>query len=140
MDGSIDAAHIALIDDLMPGASVAIISVEDLIADRMGQYGSGSAREMLGQARHLFALHPNADLNYLDAGFERKRSEIMESPTSKKSDSWPGRRISHVKFARELARRRAELGEPELPRNSGKRRTAAKRALLKAIEKAGGRW
>ncbi len=43
-------------------------------------------------------------------------------------------------FAREVARRREAAGNPELPRNSGTRRTASKRALLKAIEKAGGRW
>lgn len=39
-----------------------------------------------------------------------------------------------------IARRRAELGEIDVPRNSGKRRTASKRALLKAIEDAGGKW
>ncbi len=39
-----------------------------------------------------------------------------------------------------LARRKAELGLPELPRNSGTRRTPSKRALLKAIEDAGGKW
>jgi hypothetical protein len=64
----------------------------------------------------------------------------MDSKTFKQSDDWPGPRISHPQFARELSKRRTELGNPELPRNSGKRRTASKRALLKAIEKAGGRW
>lgn len=39
-----------------------------------------------------------------------------------------------------IARRRAELGEIEIPRNSGTRRTASKRALLKAIEDLGGKW
>jgi hypothetical protein len=43
-------------------------------------------------------------------------------------------------FAAEVARRREALGEVDMPRNSGKRRTASKRALLKAIEEAGGRW
>lgn len=43
-------------------------------------------------------------------------------------------------FGRELVRRREAAGNPEAPRNSGKRRTASKRALLKAIEEAGGRW
>jgi hypothetical protein len=66
MDGSVDAAHIVLIDDLTTDGALAIISVEDLIADRMGQYASGSAREMLSQARELLALHPDADLAYLD--------------------------------------------------------------------------
>lgn len=39
-----------------------------------------------------------------------------------------------------VAARKAELCLPDLPRNSGKRRTASKRALLKAIEEAGGKW
>jgi hypothetical protein len=39
-----------------------------------------------------------------------------------------------------ITRRRAELGEVEIPRNSGTRRTPSKRALLKAIEDAGGKW
>ena len=43
-------------------------------------------------------------------------------------------------FAADIARRREAAGDPELPRNSGKRRTASKRALLKAIEDSGGRW
>jgi hypothetical protein len=34
----------------------------------------------------------------------------------------------------------AELGVPDLPRNSGKRRTPSKRALLAAIELSGGQW
>jgi len=43
-------------------------------------------------------------------------------------------------FAADIARRREAAGNPELPRNSGKRRTPSKRALLKAIEEAGGKW
>jgi len=39
-----------------------------------------------------------------------------------------------------IERRRAVVGEVEVPRNSGQRRTASKRALLKAIEDAGGKW
>lgn len=63
-----------------------------------------------------------------------------ESKTSAQADDWPGVRLNHVQFAATLARRRAEQGEPEMPRNSGMRRTESKRALLAAIEKAGGRW
>ncbi|MBX9664323.1 hypothetical protein [Novosphingobium sp.] len=43
-------------------------------------------------------------------------------------------------MAERLAARRAEIGEIEIPRNSGKRRTASKRALLAEIEKLGGEW
>jgi hypothetical protein len=43
-------------------------------------------------------------------------------------------------LAADIERRRAETGIAELPRNSGERRTASKRALLTAIEAAGGKW
>jgi hypothetical protein len=39
-----------------------------------------------------------------------------------------------------IAARKAALGLPDPPRNAGKARTASKRALLKAIEEAGGKW
>ncbi|MCP1468672.1 hypothetical protein J3E64_000339 [Sphingobium sp. OAS761] len=50
--------------------------------------------------------------------------------------------INMEEFGRELARRRAELGitDADMPRNSGTRRTASKKALLKAIKDAGGNW
>lgn len=55
---------------------------------------------------------------------------------------WTGKRISFPAFADALARRRAELGitDADIPRNSGKRRTESKKALLKAIKDAGGDW
>lgn len=53
---------------------------------------------------------------------------------------WPGVVLNHADYAAALARRRAELGEPQAPRNSGARRTPSKRALLKAIADAGGAW
>ncbi|MDJ0275809.1 hypothetical protein QLH51_03180 [Sphingomonas sp. 2R-10] len=55
-------------------------------------------------------------------------------------DDWSGPTIDHATFAANLARRRAALGNPELPRNAGGNRTDSKRALLAAIEAAGGRW
>jgi hypothetical protein len=67
----------------------------------------------------------------------------MASKTSPKAELPADRglrRASHREMAERLARRRAELGEIEVPRNSGKRRTKSKRALLKAIEEAGGKW
>jgi hypothetical protein len=48
--------------------------------------------------------------------------------------------IEMAAFGRELARRREAAGNPEPPRNSGRRRTPSKRALLKAIKEAGGKW
>lgn len=44
-------------------------------------------------------------------------------------------------FGQDVLRRRAALGgEINMPRNSGSRRTESKKALLKAIEDAGGKW
>ena len=48
--------------------------------------------------------------------------------------------MSLAELGRRIEQRRAEVGEVIVPRNSGKRRTASKRALLKAIEEAGGKW
>lgn len=48
--------------------------------------------------------------------------------------------ISLAALAEKIERRRAETGVADLPRNSGKRRTASKKALLRAIKKAGGAW
>ena len=66
MDGNVDAAHVRLVRPVGESALFRVISVEDLIADRMGQYASGTARDRLDQARILLALHPDADLAYLE--------------------------------------------------------------------------
>jgi len=62
----------------------------------------------------------------------------MASRTSKAETEEPVIRMADL--GARVAARKAELGLPDLPRNSGKRRTASKRALLKAIEEAGGKW
>ena len=66
MDGNVPRDHVLLVENVEPGASFAVISVEDLIADRVGQYASGTARDRLEQARVLFRLNPDVDLAYLD--------------------------------------------------------------------------
>jgi hypothetical protein len=48
--------------------------------------------------------------------------------------------ISLEEFGRDVERRRRAAGAIDMPRNAGNRRTASKRALLKAIEDAGGAW
>jgi hypothetical protein len=94
---------------------------------------------MLGQARALFQLHPDLDRAYLERGIRERRAATMASKTSRANDK-AERVIDMAAFAPELARRRAAAGEPVLPRNSGKRRTASKLALLEAIGEAGGKW
>ena len=56
------------------GGKVAILSVEDLIADRVGQFASGTARDRIDQARTLFQLHSTLDRVYLE---RRIREETM---------------------------------------------------------------
>jgi hypothetical protein len=65
LDGAAERDRVLLID-ASEGARFAVIAVEDLIADRMGQYASSSADDMLGQARTLFSLYRTCDLDYLD--------------------------------------------------------------------------
>jgi hypothetical protein len=64
----------------------------------------------------------------------------MASKRLKADPEWSGRRVDFPAFSEALSKRRAELGEPELPRNAGKNRTPSKRALLNAIKDAGGKW
>jgi hypothetical protein len=70
LDGMADRAMIRVLELDVDGA-VAIIAPEDIIADRMGQYASGSAPEMLGQARALYRLCESLDITYM----ERRISE-----------------------------------------------------------------
>lgn len=64
----------------------------------------------------------------------------MASKRLKAEEIWTGRRVDFPAFSDALSKRRAELGNPDLPRNSGERRTESKKALLKAIKDAGGKW
>ncbi len=66
-------------------------------------------------------------------------STVLKQSAPKSAD-WSGRRTDFAEFSARLAARKAELGEIEVPRNSGARRTASKRALLAEIEKLGGDW
>ena len=73
LDGMADREMVQVVQ-LAPDGSVAVIAPEDSIADRMGQYASGSALEMLGQARALFALCESLDFGYME---RRIREETM---------------------------------------------------------------
>ena len=65
-------------------------------------------------------------------------STVRKTSSAESLDAQPV--IDMAAFGRELLRRPPAAGEPGMPRNSGNRRTAGKRALLKAIEEAGGKW
>lgn len=64
LDGLADRDMVQIVTLGADGA-IAVIAPEDIIADRMGQYASGSAPEMLGQARALFSLCEGLDLDYM---------------------------------------------------------------------------
>lgn len=69
-----DVVRVRLVEPFADGTRLRIISLEDMIADRMGQYASGTAPDMLEQARRLAALYPDLDIAYLDA---RIRTETI---------------------------------------------------------------
>jgi hypothetical protein len=75
LDGNADRSRIALVT-IGPDSRVAIIAVEDIIADRMGQFSSTpvGVPEMLDQAAVLFSLAPEIDENYLDARIKQETS------------------------------------------------------------------
>ncbi|KPL67940.1 hypothetical protein SZ64_07300 [Erythrobacter sp. SG61-1L] len=70
LDGMADRTMVQIVA-LDDGSEIAVIAPEDIIADRMGQYASGSAPDMLGQARALFAICEGLDMHYM----ERRISE-----------------------------------------------------------------
>lgn len=75
LDGLADTSYLQMIEVAAHG-TVAVIAVEDLIADRMGQYASGAAAGMLGQAKALFTLSEGLDLQYME---RRIREETAQT-------------------------------------------------------------
>jgi len=73
LGGLADISRVLLITIGAEG-TIAVIAVEDLIADRMGQYASGAAPEMLTQARTLFSLYHDADLIYMERRIREETS------------------------------------------------------------------
>ncbi len=80
----------------------------------------------------------------MTGAFEPKVRVITVPKTSKAEESNSGEPIDLMAFGRALAERRAAYearnGPVPVPRNSGKRRTASKKALLRAIAATGKKW
>lgn len=74
MGGTIDPARLLLVRPIGEAVPFRVLSVEDMIADRMGQFASGSAPDMRGQAAILFRLYPELDRDYLE---RRIREETL---------------------------------------------------------------
>lgn len=66
MDGNVPISALVLTQAVPGEPELVLLSVEDMIADRMGQYASGTAREMLAQSRELYALPIELNRDYLD--------------------------------------------------------------------------
>ncbi|WP_338014314.1 hypothetical protein [Sphingomonas cavernae] len=64
LDGHADHDRVPLFE--VGGRRFAAIAIEDLLADRLGQFASGAAPEMLRQARTLFALSQDLDVRYME--------------------------------------------------------------------------
>jgi hypothetical protein len=69
-----DEIRVRLVQPIDREPSMRVLSLEDIIADRMGQYASGTARDLLEQARQLLPLVSDANRDYLD---RRIRTETM---------------------------------------------------------------
>ena len=63
-DGRAEKDRVQLI--ALDSGTISLIALEDIIADRVGQYASGTALEMLVQAKALFLLYADADMVYLE--------------------------------------------------------------------------
>lgn len=74
LDGAVRSEFLVLVENFEPDTAFVTLSVEDLIADRVGQYASGTAADRLAQARELYRLNPDCDLAYLE---RRIREESM---------------------------------------------------------------
>ena len=71
LDGNADRDYIRLIH-VGDAGEIAVISPEDIIADRMGQFASGTADEMRAQAVALFKVCKDLDRHYME---QRIRTE-----------------------------------------------------------------
>lgn len=69
-----DKVRVRLVQPVDNEPRMRVLSIEDMIADRMGQYASGTARDMLQQARQLLPLVDEANRDYLD---RRIRTETL---------------------------------------------------------------
>lgn len=73
LDGAADRSRVRMFS-VAGGDVFEIISVEDLIADRMGQYASGTGKDLLEQARTLFDLSDKIDMDYLEKRIREETS------------------------------------------------------------------
>jgi hypothetical protein len=69
-----DEIRVRLVEPIDREPAMRVLSLEDMIADRMGQYARGTAHDMLEQARQLLPLVSGANRDYLE---QRIRTETL---------------------------------------------------------------
>jgi hypothetical protein len=132
LDGYADTSLLQMIE--MKRTAHGVISVEDLIADRMGQYASGAARECWDR--------PKRYSPFLKALI----SIIWNSDSRRNGATWrsrPRRRrvrpSASPRLARIAERRLVIVGAVDVP-TMRQAAHAIQQALLDEIAKAGGQW
>lgn len=73
LDGLADRDRVVRLD-LGEDGTACILAIEDMIADRMGQFASGSAPDMLNQAQVVASLHSDLDPVYLERRIREETS------------------------------------------------------------------
>lgn len=134
LDGKAERERVRLID-LGQDGEAAIISVEDMIADRMANTPPAPRPKCSNRRAASLRFMPTPISTIWIAVSDMKPKANMASRTLPSEKAIP-----LAVFAADIERRRRETGITDLPRNAGNRRTPSKRALLKAIEDAGGTW
>ena len=102
----------------------------------MGQFASGTAPKMLGQAQTLFTLYRDADLSCMKGEYAKRLAILMASQTFKPNPE----PMTLEAFGQDVRRRVALAGGNAMPRNSGTRRTEGQKTLVAAIEASATRW
>ena len=122
---------------------------DDLIADRMGNTPLARAVQTgsIRPSRPVRGFNPDVIVPIFDRRIREEQAATMASKTLKANDGGTGRRPTSPPSPSDVPTVapnwvNPNSAHPELVegRNPGTRRTASKRALLKAIEDAGGKW
>lgn len=140
MDGNVDAAHIRLVQPVGETALFREISVEDRSPTGWADMPRAPRGTGWNRPESCWRFTPTPSSPILTGGSERKAPVTSARKTSLPANEAAEPVIDMAELGPRLAARRAALHLPEMPRNTGTRRTASKRALFKAIEAAGGKW
>lgn len=121
----------------VPGGEIRMASTEDMIADRLGQWEASGRRdqELVLQALTMFRLADAPDLDYLE---RRIRQDTAGAMGVEPLEAMGHHQISLTERAEQIQARLDSgiwLPDDTALMNSGRRRTEAKRQLLRRLRK-----